>query len=301
MTRGVKKMTESETASPATAPRGRGTRGLSVYIAIAFLGAWAVWVVCIVLQHHGVPGKELVPALFVSSFAPFLGCGLAVWSDGDVRAVLRFYGRGLRWRMGWPVLGISVLFTPLLGVAVVAIASALAGKPMSFLMDWRAVPYSYVFLLILGGALAEEFGWSYLSDRLDERLAPVSSNLVLGVIWSLWHLPLFFLIVPGATQSFIPFPVFLLTCVCYRFLMSWCYHRGGRSILSNLLAHNGFNFAISLVPIVLPIYGTVQWRLVALGLLTGLTAAVLYRLLPPTSQPLAVHREIRTVSQVLEP
>lgn len=293
-------MKKSDPVAHATAPRRRSKRGLAVYLAVAFIGAWTVWIVCIVLQHHGTPGGVLVPALFVSSFAPLLGCGLAVRSDSDTRAVLRFYGRALRWRMGWPVFAISVLFTPLLGVAVVAAASALAGKPVDFLMDWKEVPYSYVFLLILGGALAEEFGWSYLSDRLDEWLAPFSSSLVLGVIWSLWHLPLFFLIVPGATQSFIPYPVFLITCVCYRFLMSWCYHRSGRNILSNLLAHNGFNFAISLVPVVLPIYGAAQWRLAALGVLTGLSAAVLYRLLPPQPRPVAAQRETRPASRVPE-
>lgn len=281
-------MTISDILTTTASPRDKSTRGLTVYLATAFAGAWSLWIVSAVLERHGVPGRALIPLLFVGSFAPFLASGLAVWRDGDTRGVLRFYARGLNWRMGWPVFTVSVFLTPLVGVAVVGVSSAMAGKPLSFLMGWKDVPYTYLFLLVLGGALAEEFGWSYLSDRLDERIGTFPANLVLGVIWSLWHLPLFFLVFQGPIQSYIPYPVFLITCVCYRFLMAWCYHRGGRNVLSNLLAHNGFNFALSLVPIVAPIHGAPQWRLLALGMLTGLSAALLYGLLPIAPRTLQI-------------
>ncbi len=257
-----------------------------MYLAVGFIVAWAVWIVCGLMARHGTPGAALVPAVIAGSFAPFLASGLAVWCDSGARAALRFYVRGLNLRMGWAVFVAAVFAIPLLGVAVAAAFGAVAGQPLTFQMGWKDVPYAYVWLLILGGPVAEEFGWSYLSDRLDEWLAPFSSNLVLGLIWALWHLPLFFLVVPGLDQSFIPYPVFVLTAVCFRFLMAWCYHYGGRNILSNLLAHNGMNFALSLVPIVLPVRGTAQWRLVALSVLAGICAAVLYRLAPPSSRGL---------------
>jgi len=46
-------------------------------------------------------------------------------------------------------------------------------------------------------------------------------------------------------------------------------------MLSNLLAHNGMNIAVSLVSIVLPVQGSPQWRLVALGGLSAVLAALL--------------------------
>jgi len=273
-------MTTAASTADTASPGEKSTRGLIVYLAVGFIGAWAVWIVCGLMARHGTPGAALVPAVIAGSFAPLVASGLAVWRDRNARAALRFYLRGLDLRMGWPVLGVSLFAIPLLGVAVAAACAALAGKSLTFQMGWKDVPYAYAWLLILGGPLAEEFGWSYLSDRLDEWLAPFSSNLLLGLIWALWHLPLFFLVVPGLDQSLIPYPVFVVTAVCFRFLMAWCYHHGGRNILSNLLAHNGMNFALTLVPIVLPVHGTAQWRFVALGVLSGLCAAVLYRLAP---------------------
>lgn len=181
--------------------------------------------------------------------------------------------------------GVALLAVPLLGVVVAATAAAVDGHTLGFQMGWREAPYVYLWLLILGGPLAEEFGWSYLSDRLDERLPALPANLLLGIVWACWHLPLFFLAVPGLSQTFIPFPVFLVTAVCLRFLFAWGYHLGGRNILANLLAHNGLNFAVSLVLIVIPAPGNPQWRLLALGLLTGMLAALLYRFVPPAAKP----------------
>lgn len=273
--------------SRAGAPQDSLT-GVAMYLAIAFIVAWATWAVCALMVEHGTAAGALVPIVIAGSFAPFIASGLAVWCQSGVRAALGFYRRGLDLRMGWLVLAVSVFALPLLAIAVAGAAAAFAGRPLIFQMGWRDIPYAYLWLLILGGPLAEEFGWSYLSDRLDGWLAPFQSTLALGVIWALWHLPLFFMAVPGLDQTFIPYVVFLVSVVCIRFLMAWCYHHGGRNILSNLLAHNGMNFALSIVPIVLPVHGSLQWRLLAVGVLAGISATILYRLAPvgPHARPL---------------
>ena len=45
-------------------------------------------------------------------------------------------------------------------------------------------------------------------DKMEDRLGPWLGNLVLGVIWAVWHLPLFF--IPGTTQSHMNFLAFML-------------------------------------------------------------------------------------------
>ena len=53
-------------------------------------------------------------------------------------------------------------------------------------------------LLILG-PLSEELGWrGYALERLQLRWNALTSSLILGVIWSLWQLPLFYIV--GTSQ-----------------------------------------------------------------------------------------------------
>lgn len=67
----------------------------------------------------------------------------------------------------------------------------------------------YLYVLFLGGPLAEEIGWrGFLAVRLLEKMNPLFASLIIGIVWSLWHLPLFFL--PGNVQNDIPFLIYLV-------------------------------------------------------------------------------------------
>jgi hypothetical protein len=58
----------------------------------------------------------------------------------------------------------------------------------------------YNYSTLLGGPLGEEPGWrGYALPRLQTGLGPVRSSLVLGLLWTGWHLPLF--LYPGWTSS----------------------------------------------------------------------------------------------------
>ena len=63
-------------------------------------------------------------------------------------------------------------------------------------------------VMIIGGGL-EEAGWRYITfPVLDKKFGFVLSALITGIIWALWHLPLFF--TPGVSQygqSFLLFSI----------------------------------------------------------------------------------------------
>ena len=57
-----------------------------------------------------------------------------------------------------------------------------------------------MLILLLGGPLGEEFGWhGYALPALQTRHGWRVSSLLLGAVWGLWHLPLFF--VAGTVQD----------------------------------------------------------------------------------------------------
>jgi hypothetical protein len=95
----------------------------------------------------------------------------------------------------------------------------------------------------------EELGWrGYALPRLAERLGLGSASLVLGAIWALWHLPLFYL--AGADkfgQSFVPY---LLQVTTLSVAMAWLYWRTHMSLLLVMLMHASVNNTKDIVPTV---------------------------------------------------
>jgi hypothetical protein len=96
-------------------------------------------------------------------------------------------------------------------------------------------------------------------------------------------LPLFFIVTPGAIQGYTPFYVFLVTTVSMRFLFSWAYHRGGGSILSNMLFHTASNMAYSIIALAPSPEDMSTGRLWMFAVLNIISAALLWRLAPPRS------------------
>jgi uncharacterized protein len=96
-------------------------------------------------------------------------------------------------------------FFPLLALASIALAS-LAGAPPHVANGHSRVlaqPLSILFLLPVGlisGPIPEELGWRGSAlDRLQARMRPLAASMALGLSWSLWHLPLFW--ISGTTQA----------------------------------------------------------------------------------------------------
>ncbi|WP_157386185.1 CPBP family glutamic-type intramembrane protease [Hungatella hathewayi] len=79
---------------------------------------------------------------------------------------------------------------------------------------------------------------------LDQKFGYVFSCVITGVIWSLWHIPLFF--IPGTNhgEGLIDFRMFAVQCVALRFFLgAICKISGKSSIFMCVLFHTVFNAA----------------------------------------------------------
>lgn len=75
--------------------------------------------------------------------------------------------------------------------------------------------------MIIGGGF-EEIGWrGYLQPTLQKRWSPFTSTLIVGGIWSIWHLPLWFVV--GSNQVSMNFLWFTLIALALSFLMTIIY------------------------------------------------------------------------------
>lgn len=101
------------------------------------------------------------------------------------------------------------------------------------------------------GPLPEEIGWrGFAQERISGKVGLHAGSVLLGCVWALWHLPLFF--VPGTFQyelgiGHARFWVFMLSMVPLSVIMGWAWIHTRRSTLGAALIHFSGNFASVLV------------------------------------------------------
>lgn len=211
------------------------------YILLAVGLSWAWWVPMAVTGIHVSPGRGWpthLPGLLGPAIAAFVVT--AVW-DGRP-GVRDLVTRVLRWRVRWQwwaVLAITLLVLAL----PLATASAI---PADYLEFSGAAPLgllTILFVLVVNG-FGEETGWrGLLADQLLARHSLAVTSLAVGVIWAIWHLPLFFIIDTfrdlgvGGTVGWV------FGLIAGSTFLTWLYRGSGRSILLVALWHIAFNFA----------------------------------------------------------
>ncbi|MHB8062764.1 MAG: CPBP family intramembrane glutamic endopeptidase, partial [Ruminiclostridium sp.] len=76
-------------------------------------------------------------------------------------------------------------------------------------------------IMIIGGGL-EEIGWrGFLQPELEKKLPSSISSLIVGSIWAVWHLPLWFII--GSNQSSMNGLWFFINAIALAFLLTATY------------------------------------------------------------------------------
>jgi membrane protease YdiL (CAAX protease family) len=107
------------------------------------------------------------------------------------------------------------------------------------------------FLSFLSGPWSEEFGWrGFALDPLLKRFGPVSGSIVLGVVWAVWHFPLF--LMPATWHGKMGFQLagfwtFIVFSVGLSLIITWVYQNTDRSILAGMLLHFTSNFTAQLL------------------------------------------------------
>lgn len=142
------------------------------------------------------------------------------------------------------------------------------------------VPFTLNIFFV--GPFPEEFGWrGYVLDRLQERWSALEASLVLGVVWSLWHLPQFFMqgtyqYMQGAGSLW--FWLFIIGIVPLTVVFTWVFNNTRRSTLAIIILHlivvltddflnvsAGANIASTLLWIGLAVGVVVTWKAATLS------------------------------------
>jgi len=222
------------------------------YFIIAFTFSWILWFPGI-LQSRGVISTPLPLLLFliIGSFGPFISSFHLTYRKEAKAGVKRLWKRAFNFKIPIKWLALIILL-PLCITGISLYLKILSGGEKidpQLTYNPIAILVTFVFLFFLGGSFAEEFGWrGYALGRLQQKWNALVSSLILGFIWGLWHLPLFF--TEGLSQSYMPFWAFLIWTMSSSILFTLFHNNTNGNILVALLFHTMGNLSYALFPIV---------------------------------------------------
>ena len=194
------------------------------------------------MEGNSVPGLALACLLRVFGPAVAAALTLALLQGGPG---LREWARSaLRWRQ--PLHLYLLVFLAPFAVSAVIVAVAYPLGLMSFAPGSVHVLKFIVFfflMIFLDGPLGEELGWrGLLLPELLRRVSPLQAGLIVGVIWYLWHIPLYL----ADGKPFNPVG-YLVNVVSLSVIFTWFYLRSGRSVFLTILLHATSNFGLFLL------------------------------------------------------
>ena len=221
-------------------------RPLLAFILLAFLISWTALGVLALLDVE--PGINVGGLLWlIGGLGPPVAAVVVTQiADGSesTRELLR---RVVRWRVGWRWYGVAVLFPGavvisalLLDSQIRDVTTPIPGPEFVLLFVGLVIANS-----IIGGGL-EEIGWrGFMLPRLQSSFDALTASVVVGVVWMLWHAPLF--VVPGVVQTDLPVLPFIVQGIALAVVFTWLYNSTRGSVLLAVLLHGSFNAWLSTV------------------------------------------------------
>jgi membrane protease YdiL (CAAX protease family) len=194
-------------------------RELVIFFALTYLIAWST-----------------LPFGSFLAFSPLVSAIIVVLVAEGLPGLARLGRRVIRWRVNW-IWYAAAIGLPLLVHAVGIGLNMAAGAPAPSFSQFQ--PWYAVLLLVglgivnpLEGPLGEEPGWrGFAQPRLQSKWSPLASAAVLGLLITVWHLPLVFM-----PQFDLSLPD-IATTVLVTFWYAWLFNRTGGSVLLTLIAH----------------------------------------------------------------
>jgi uncharacterized protein len=230
-------------ATTTATPSHTTTRAFPLkFVLIAFAFTWAFWLL-VMLEARGLISSLPVPALFLGAFGPMVAAVVLTAQEGGRAGLRSLLSRVVRWRVAPVWYGVALLGPIVLQLVAMALHVVVFGGQLPSLGAMvGALPTVLalsVYMLIQVG-IGEEIGWrGYALPKLQAGYSALVSSVILGAIWTLWHLPLFFN--PATSYSNTPLWAFLVFLLPFSILIGWVFNSTGGSVLMVMILHAVMN------------------------------------------------------------
>lgn len=220
------------------------------FFAITFLLTWVFGFIAAYFSYQkgmeALQGLCMIPGLF----APFIAAMIMVSGAKNQELRKDLWARLSLRKINLRYLPAILLIMPFALFLATAI-SLLFGQPadqFQLSSDFKSMGGQAVLtlLILFMAPTFEELGWrGYGVDSIRSTFTLFKTTVLFGILWALWHVPLFF--VNGYYQhelwntSIVYVINFFAQIFVAAVLMNWIYYKSNRSIAAAILFHFMFN------------------------------------------------------------
>ncbi len=238
----------------------KSNQNLWLFFTLTFIYSWLLWLP-FVLSGFGIITLSdtitslMTLAVMLGAFGPLLAAVILIGTKEGSTGIKDYFRKAFSFRIK-PVYYVLAFILPLLITAVShyivnftgidVLPDNLFPENISVPVFILIIPY-FLFILIAGGG-QEEFGWrGYAQQPLQQRFGILGGSILLGIIWSVWHLPLWFM--PGEGHTYYSFFAFSLYTISTAVIIGWLYNASGKKLIIAWIIHAMGNVAVPFFPI----------------------------------------------------
>ncbi len=224
-------------------------RPLIAFFLLVFGLTWPFMIVDALGSHDILPFRLSIPWMIVMGYMPTLAAVIVTGLTKGRGGIRALFGKlliakvGLRWYI-FAIFGYAAVcagairLSNLFGEVSVPFLSEnfpQFSNPVEMIVS---VTMMFLAISLVNG---EELAWrGFALPRLQAKHSALTSSLILGVVWALFHLPLFFTLT-GSSQAGASFLGFLISTVSLTILFTWMYNHTRGSVLLAYLLHGATN------------------------------------------------------------
>jgi membrane protease YdiL (CAAX protease family) len=220
------------------------------YFFMAYAFTWIIFTPYVLAEWGILPKASFYNLFYVlHTFGPAVSAYIMFRIMEGKEGWLGVRSRIKQVRAGWVWYAFILLGIPALimfGILVLPGAlSSFQGLPPYFLVRY---PFLFIAIFFGGGPLGEEIGWrGFALPRMQSRYGALRATLLLGVLWTFWHLMDFFTASQGGgpgtglSAFYLHLPIFFLMIMSLTIIMTWVFNHTQGSIFIVILLHASYD------------------------------------------------------------
>lgn len=278
------------------------------YFLATFIWTWGICSI-VIIQASQKPGTASLPLLLLAMIGPGVTGILFTYLNKSKSEIRDYWRRVVSIRQVpilWIVLAIFLPFILQLLAGFIDGVSGGAGlKWGESVNEFIQNPASQLLTLFIITLVPffEELGWrGYAQDQLQTKYSAAKASILLGLIWSIWHLPASF--IPGTYQAGLgigtqEFWLHFIGILFLSIVISWIYINTNRSIFVMVLFHATINASGQMIELseTGETIFTLCWISAAMAILLGLGKEM--KLNPKNSQAVTFRHKSRYIGIIL--